>query len=488
MKTRLLTLLLAVLLSGCQGEDEVGRVVRPGSASSAAAAAAVADTPSGGANDAAGATARPDSPAGDDRADRAPAVPETTSPGAAAAETAQPAAALSPSEPLIAPTPTAPLPPPPEVPTHYADQDPNSYVAVQSAQSGEPFVVVNHPWQTYRRPSVQVLWVDDPADLESRQPIPLDGDELLKRWNQQIRELLSPAIRSSEYLFDYGERQILAIHGQYNALNKPSAYGVDQAARDRGVFYRPDTWANERGVFYAGLSDLKQVPVLQKPGKLRVWVLDEEQVVAAETLDWPGSTGAPAPAETAEVAGPGNAEEDPAVQPVGPEMAATEGPAVASPEPSDGGPSEEAIAPPAAEPTEEAGPAMEVPPSQDGEPTAPAESPTEPTPTPPPEPSRAAPREPAGPATPAEINWRTAPIDQLVGHVERLWGDQMSPAARQSWAKGVAYYRQAQNPADVRLFYLRRMVKAAYEDETSDAVRKGLDLLYQRLRNDATAQ
>lgn len=508
MKTRILPLLFFALLLGCDGGDEVGQVVRPNSPS--APSTRPAKPEDGTSPKPAAATAQPSTEKPLPSADEQPQGP----PGPA---DSSPPASL-PDAPSIAPPTATELPPAPRVPTNYPGQDPKPYVAVQVSEGGEPFVMVNFPWQNSPRPSVQIVLAADDAALAAQQPVALEGATLESLWNDQLRELGLPAVRSSARLFEYGQGQLLTIQGEYNALNKPCGYGIDLARGDLLVFYRPDTWAQDNGLFCVGLQDLKDAAAYQHPGRLRVWVLDQEKVVHTDTVDWPGAAASPTVPETTTPltepdvsAEPGTPPAAPApetssspaepTQPVLPQATDVQGtPAGPLTEPEIPSPPEQpgALGPAMVVPSPESPPADAAsPPAQAVQPpasTAPAvpapveaaqppvvETPAVPAEAAPP-PAAQAPAAAVEPASPKEVDWRNGSVEQLAGLVEKFWGTQMTPEARAAWKLGWTYYQKSPNPSDVRLFVFRRQVKAAFDSESNEEVRNGLNLFYERLR------
>ena len=179
-----------------------------------------------------------------------------------------------------------------------------------------------------------------------------------------------------------------------------------------------------------------------QPGRLRIWLLDDEKPVWSDTITWPGKQAkvVSAPIETTT-------------------------PKIDFP-------------PPHIAPSTSAGP---VAPSAPLAPAAkmPTTNPLPVGPVKPIPPPSTSVSPPAPPPVPRDI--KEMSVDQLVDHIEKTWGAQMPPRVRRAWQGGNFYFYKTQNPAADRLSIFMNVVRECYW-QTSGDMQQAFLVLYVKLK------
>jgi hypothetical protein len=262
--------------------------------------------------------------------------------------------------------------------------------------------------------------------------------------NQPIQGAPGQIRRTSMELMELGNQKLLRILGQDNSLKKPAAFGIEENGL-RLVFFVLDAWTDAHGDFRLGLQDIdRAAEKYAQPGRLRVWLLDDEKPIWSDTVAWPGKQ------EKLPAAKP--------VEPVPPKME---------------------VAPPSVLPG--------MAPSMPVMPTVPDVSAAHPAPLWPANPASSAippsnsrPPQPASPPAPVDVKEMT--VDQLVDHIEKTWGAQMSPRVRREWQGGTFYFYKTQNPTADRMNVFVRVVKDCFWETPAGDLHDALSLLYVKLK------
>jgi len=167
-----------------------------------------------------------------------------------------------------------------------------AYVSVARQATGEPILVVDYPWKTHARPSIEVSTLpDDEAEWSEIRPLFFSAELMKGRLAKAVYACLdgSEKVPTRASLTEGGvEFEVL---GDRNSFGKPS---VSVACRTqvheirkvavRALFCVLEPWAVDRRRL---LFDLPREHFAD-PGKLRVWFLRGEKVLWSETVNWPG--------------------------------------------------------------------------------------------------------------------------------------------------------------------------------------------------------
>lgn len=369
---------------------------------------------------------------------------------------------------------------------------------VAHTQDGEPVLQIQYPWYELPRPSVQIGWFEESADPASAEPLPIDGTIAEEIWQKQVDRLNKPTypssvelVKTSVTFIDRGNGELITLRGRENLLGKEAAYAVQEQTGTPVVIYLLDRWADPQGVLCFAQGDFDLTAKLQNPGKLRVWLLSEEQTVWSETVSWPGGKAA---VPVAEQPAPSPEEKQPEMPLAQPEAAP--GPSFSADPglPSQPGVTDSGQPAPPQPPTTPESPGSAVQPAPE---TKTAETKTSDEPTPPSgwKPSESKSTEPEGePRPPAaqpsqtapagEPNYESMSIDELARHIEKRFGPTMSTEVRRFWLNGWRYYFVVQNPPDVRRKIFMDMLKLVWDEKPPEELRKALKVLYQKLQNE----
>ena len=170
-------------------------------------------------------------------------------------------------------------------------------LAIAQDERGQAILTLEFPWKKCARPSLQMaLILDAQADPTSLQPLPLDGGPALELWQALVNKINKPVHAGSSELLQtvttflpLGRGPLLRVRGMVNSLGKAAAYGVEDKDRTAVVFYMPETWSDAAGTFRLRVSELGQNVKIGDQARLRVWVLSEERVLWAGTIDIPAT-------------------------------------------------------------------------------------------------------------------------------------------------------------------------------------------------------
>ncbi len=352
-----------------------------------------------------------------------------------------------------------------------------------STAAGEPVLQVRYAWRELSRPSVQIARVEESG--EPAQPIPLDDQQAEELWRSQVARLNKPVYPSSPELvehsvtfLDRGNGELITVRGRKNLLGKASAYAVDEQAGSPVICYLLDRWADEQGVLHFALTDFDLTDAFKKPGKLRVWMVSEEQVVWEETVDWPGDSGAPSVAQQSDTPSPEKTEPADPVSPgktavtgqpdLGPSSAGGSTPPTLPEMPANGQNADNATD---SQPSSPAGSAVQQTPA-----------PTQPSGEPSPGWKPAEVKTPRPDAPPAKRSLNEMSIDELARHIETEFGSKMSPAIRRFWLNGYKRYYIVPNPPEVRRKVLMDMLRSAYAEKPPAEMAEAFRVLFEKLK------
>lgn len=349
--------------------------------------------------------------------------------------------------------------------------------SIEKLDNGEPVLVVQAAWKELRRPSLQVMLVTDPkADLAKFQPIAIDGVRAQTLWEEQLGKINKPVfpnardvLKTSTAFLEYNGSQWVRVRSRINSLGCPAAYAVEDKQGLLLVFFLLDRWSDRQGAIRIALPDLDVASNFAQPGRLKIWLLNEEKPVATvATVTWPGK---PSPAVASQ---PGDKKDKPTPTDTKPDVAKTSPPATGgakTPPAPTTKPRPGSTASVATSGKATAAPQKSEPPKTDTKP-APVPSATKPAATTPPK--------PAGPPTLAELQAMSIP--DLANSIERVYGSQMSAAVRKNWQGGINYYFQSPNPEAVRRDVLMTLVRVCWKEQQPGDLRNAFAVLYLKLK------
>ena len=324
---------------------------------------------------------------------------------------------------------------------------PDHEVSTGKNAAGESVLLITHSWTKYQRPSIQIAWSDAGAAAgvaAPPKPLKVDGAEIAKAWQKQTAGLNQPqfsggpVVLTSERPFYYDDTKLLTLRGHTNSLHNPSVFGLNnnnQEGSNALLFYGLDAWADRKGAFHLEIGDIDLPSKFTEAGRLRIWFLEEEKVVWAETTNWPGKMAAkpaaigpqtpdvvPGPvAPTApDAKQPDKSNPDPA-KPIGPQ------PSTATP-----------VAPPIAQPT------------------------------------------PKPAAKPLTIQDMT--VDQLANHINTTWSANMSPQVLRFWKGGWHNYYESTNPEHTRRELFMTLLVECHNAQQPGQLRDAFRELYAKLK------
>jgi hypothetical protein len=336
--------------------------------------------------------------------------------------------------------------------------------------------------------------LDKDVDPASLTPLPLGGAKIAENFQREVESLgkqipgvANQTRQTCMTLMPYGDDQnqkLLKLWGRNNAMGRAAVYAVDADLGTAIVIYLLPLWTDDKGVFRVGLSDLDKAPKFSQAGRLRVWLLDQEKEVASETLTWPGKlTSTPTSTPVTIPSGQPSTPQPGLVPPAAPGALRVANPVVGDP----GQPPAEKPAPvgPKA-PVERGKPVVEKPLPMTG-PALPAHAggaastPVGPAVVPPTRPGTESgplvPQQPSAPLSMKEMN-----VDQLVDHIDKTWGGDMSLTVHRWWKGALRQYYGSQNPISVRRDVLMITIRSCYEGASQAGLRNALAILYNKLK------
>ena len=166
------------------------------------------------------------------------------------------------------------------------------YVSLARQATGEPMLVVDYPWKTHARPSIEVSTLpDDEAQWPEIRPLFFLDKFMRGRVATAMYACLdgSEKVPTSTSLVEEGVEY--EVFGDRNSFDRPSVsvacrtpvQKIGQVAT-RALFCLLEPWAVDRRRL---LFDLPSEH-FAGPSKLRVWLLRGDAVLWSETVDWPG--------------------------------------------------------------------------------------------------------------------------------------------------------------------------------------------------------
>jgi hypothetical protein len=331
------------------------------------------------------------------------------------------------------------------------------------------------------RPSIQMaLVLDKAAEPALLSPLAIDGSSALTTWKHEIEMLDQPiqgvpgqTRKSSMAFLEYGDHKLLRLRAHDNSSGKAAVYGLDETGT-RLVFYVLEPWTDLRGDFRVELHDLDVANQFCQPGRVRIWLLDDEKPFWSDTIAWPGKQEAKVHVRESNAA--------PANPRIPPEVSGT--PAARSPldgrEPVAGRPAMPTtnIAPPGNASPNVAGPTSTAPAVAQPANRLPMTSP----PAWPANPAPAASSNPEPPRPQRPVDIKQMSVDELVDHIEKKWQSQMASSVRRKWQGGIFYFYKTENPPADRLNIFMNVVRDCYWSQSSGELRDAFLVLYVKLK------
>lgn len=352
---------------------------------------------------------------------------------------------------------------------------------VKGDAQGRPVLLISGLGPRLATASVQLALVVDPAvDPQTLEPLAIDARQALATWGSQAAALNKPAFEGSRQAvctrmdqLELGNQKALSVYARNNALGRPASYAVDDDGR-RLAFYLLSAWTDQNYAVHVEWSDLQWPsktnvgPKFDGPGRLVVWVLDENRPPEKKVIDWPGKTAPPPQASAAPAGGlsagtfakPELSADPPRTG--GSETFRPSSPAAGSSgTPNSTAPAGTAAPSPAAGGWRGTG----MPPAIAGSPTASKPAASEAV---------------VVPKRPLTIEEMT--VDQLSDHIERNYSKAMAPSVRQSWEQGWYLYYKLQNPDEIRRAQFMATLRTCWHDQPSGELRDAIAVLYLKLK------
>ena len=161
----------------------------------------------------------------------------------------------------------------------------------EQSTSGQPVLVVNYPWKVHSRPSIEVRLVLDPrVDVRRTRPLNFRPQLMKGRMTVAVYHCLDESAGVPLTVSVARGDRDFEIIGRRNSLGKPSVCVVHQdqpdaaASGTTAMFPLLKPWAVDERTLYMDLPEEH----FSKPGRIRVWLLREDQVIWSETTAWPG--------------------------------------------------------------------------------------------------------------------------------------------------------------------------------------------------------
>ena len=167
-----------------------------------------------------------------------------------------------------------------------------SYLSVVHEADGSRILVVNYPWTSHIRPSIEIATLPEGGeDLSHIRPLYFVATLMKERANKAIYYCedhsdevpVRMSFTEGDILFD--------VFGDRNSLSRPSAVITCQTKvpelktrTDRALFCALKAWAVNSQTLFLSLPEES----FAKPVRLRVWFLREGEVIWTGTAKWPG--------------------------------------------------------------------------------------------------------------------------------------------------------------------------------------------------------
>jgi len=375
---------------------------------------------------------------------------------------------------------------------------------VKTDDHGQPILCINVPWRGLANPSIQAALILDPAvDPKTLNPLVIDGQQAVATWKSQAAALNKPAfaearqvVRTMKDLLETGDQKLLSIFGRNNALGRPASCAVDDDGL-RLAFYLLDAWSDQKGAVHVELSDLhwppkaNMAPKFDAPGRLVVWLLDDNKVVWSKVLEWPGKAvdkpQPPAPQPAGGIPGGRTTNVERANDPANlsgrpqPPSQASGGGTVMSGSTVSGSTGGSGTTGTASSPgtTATSVRSGQQPAAGGGgwQPRGAASAPAAVNNSVANGPPARTASAPDGPLTVEQMS-----VDQLAEYIERTYGKRMTPAVRQSWEQGWYLYYKVQNSDDIRRSQFMTTLRTCWRDQPSGELRDAIAILFLKLK------
>lgn len=186
---------------------------------------------------------------------------------------------------------------------------PDPDVRLLQDHNGNLVLALHRPWKSFSRPSVEVCLL--PADLPETvniHPLYFVNNHLKGEVTTNLYQSLDQA-DSVPVRRPLSEKDIeFEIIGNRNSLGRAAVCvacrteapgktpSKEKNPLTRAAFCLLDYWSVEREGLYLDLP----ADYFAAPGKLRIWLLRDSQIVWSETIRWPGLANRQAPATASE--------------------------------------------------------------------------------------------------------------------------------------------------------------------------------------------
>jgi hypothetical protein len=169
----------------------------------------------------------------------------------------------------------------------------DAFVSVITQHTGGPLLVIRYPWKRHALPSVEVrVLAEDEVDNRLLRPLffqrrIMKGGITEAVYHCQDR---SEGVRqTATFLKDNID---FDIFGARNSLGRPSVCvacrttTVDPPPETRAAFCLLDAWALDERTLNLELP----AKYFSEPGKIRVWLIRDKDIVWTATTTWPGAS------------------------------------------------------------------------------------------------------------------------------------------------------------------------------------------------------
>jgi hypothetical protein len=164
-------------------------------------------------------------------------------------------------------------------------------VSLQKTKTGESLLVINYPWRTHKKTSIEVRLIPDKKDFEARvKPLRFSSIRFDDDTQRHIFHSFDEAlVRSSDWKAEGGGLQWQVI-GRANHRGHEAVWFVNSPKDEKSppgttaAFYPLDPWAINDKLL---MLDLPRNS-FDQPGKMYIWLLRGDQIIWQEDLMWPG--------------------------------------------------------------------------------------------------------------------------------------------------------------------------------------------------------
>lgn len=188
------------------------------------------------------------------------------------------------------------------------EDQPNPDVRLLEDHDGDLILAIERPWKTFTRPSVEVCLVPDTVPETAKvHPMYFVSNHLKGEVTADLYRALDEA-SEVPVRRPFSDKKIeFEMVGNRNSLGKAAVCVAcrteppvksspeDETTLARATFCLLDHWSVERGGLYLTLP-ADYFPV---PGRLRIWLLRDNQIVWSHTIRWPGIASGQSPASDA---------------------------------------------------------------------------------------------------------------------------------------------------------------------------------------------